>query len=727
MKKKNVLPLLASVIAAGPVLPARADEQPIATVTITAAPRPAFNAVADAGSRLGLTLAETPASVEVIDRALMEQRGARTLEDALGGAVGMTVGGNPGSPGVASTRGFTGGFLTYLYDGMRISTPTMSTRPQDSWNYERIEVLKGPSSVLHGEGGIGGAVNFVPRQARREASAEALLSAGSYGARRAALGLGGPAGSDSAWRVDVSHNRSDGWIDRTGQRLTHLTAAWHTTFRPGLTLDLSLDRLRDDVGAYYGTPLIPAALAGAPTGAVSDPTGRVIDRRVARINYNLLDSVMDADSLWLRAKVGWQFTPGWTLRNELSRYDADRLWRNAESNVFAAPASVVRTQSHVGHEHRVWSDRVDLGYQGTLAGMRHRFVAGAELTHTAFASDRRFSDGSAATRAALLVDLFAPYQGYYDDSMALTTGAGNRVMLRTRVRTAAVFAEDALTLVPGLTVVTGLRHETIRLENEADDRNLAATSGFSRRYRPSSARAGVVWEARPDTALYGQAGTAAAPVGSSNLLLMNASNAAYPLTRGRQIEAGIKQSLPARRFDWSAALYRLEQTDVLSRDPDRPNITVNNGRISSRGVELSASWQASGALSIAGNLSVLDAHYDSLVETGGVSRVGKVPVNVPERTARLWSDYRIARLGLAVGAGLSYTGARYADNANTVRMNGHALADAHVSWRARPATVTLRVRNLADRLYAKWTGSSAANQIVLGEPRTVELTAAFDL
>jgi iron complex outermembrane receptor protein len=208
---------------------------------------------------------------------------------------------------------------------------------------------------------------------------------------------------------------------------------------------------------------------------------------------------------------------------------------------------------------------------------------------------------------------------------------------------------------------------------------------------------------------------------------MNAASATYPLTRGRQVEAGIKQSLANRRFDWSAALYRLQQTDVLSRDPDQPNLTVNNGKISSRGVEVSASWQAMPALSVAGNLSVLDAAYDSLVEAGGVSRIGKVPVNVPERTARLWADYRIASLGLSFGAALAHTDERYADNANGVRMNGYTVADAYATWRTKPATVTLRIRNLADRLYAKWTGSSAANQIVLGEPRTVELTANFYL
>ena len=257
--------LAAALALAWPLLAAQAQTQTV-TVQGQADKAASLDNSAEAGSRLGLTLRETPASVEVISQETMQLRGSRTLEEALRGAVGLTVGGNPGSPGIASTRGFTGGFITYLFDGTRVSTPTMSNRPQDSWNYERIEVLKGPTSVLFGEGGIGGAVNFVPKLPDRNApGAEALLSYGSFGAVRAGVGLGGAVGETGAYRLDFSHNQSNGWISNTAQKLDHLTAAVSFALRPDLKLELSIDALKDDIHSYWGTPLVPASFATQPT------------------------------------------------------------------------------------------------------------------------------------------------------------------------------------------------------------------------------------------------------------------------------------------------------------------------------------------------------------------------------------------------------------------------------------------------------------------------------
>lgn len=678
------------------------------------------------GSRLGLSLRETPASVEVIDQEQMERRGARTLEEALRGAAGLTVGGSPGSPGVASTRGFTGGFITYLFDGGRVSTPTMSNRPQDSWNYERIEVLKGPASVLYGEGGIGGAVNFVPKQPDRQApGAQALLSYGSHGALRAAVGLGGALGDSGAYRVDYSRNQSDGWRPRSGSRMDHLTGA--LAFRPAadLRLDLSADWMRDALEADYGVPLVSAAFATEPTGVVSDGAGRVIDRRLTRLNYNVSDGRMDSDSLWLRARLAWQITPQWLLRNELSHYKADRMWRNSESYTFVAPDRIKRTLSLVSHAHQVLSNRLDLSHQGLLAGLANRFVIGMELSRTDFASQRRFSDDSAATNAALQVSALQPQAGVYLDNPALFTGAGNRTDVSTDVSTTALFAEDSIKLGEALTLVAGLRSERIKLERRVEDLNTAAVGSFGGRYRPDSLRLGAVYDWSPRSALYAQAVNAAAPVGSSNLLLQSAANAAFPLTRGQQYELGIKQSLPDSLLDWTLALYRIEQRNVLSRDPSKPALTVNNGQISSQGIELSAAWRATAGLTLSGNLALVDAQFDTLVETGGVSRVGKRPTNVPKQTARLWADYRLAGLPLSVGASLAHTGAMYTDNANLTRINGHTLLDLYASWRTQAALLSLRVRNAGDKLYASWTAANTS-QLILGAPRSVELSAKFD-
>ena len=684
-----------------------------------------LGAPAAVGSRLGLSLRQTPASVEVIGQDLIQQRGARTLEEAMRGAVGISVGGNPTSPGLASTRGFNGGFLTYLFDGVRISTPTMSSRPQDSWNYERIEVLKGPASVLYGEGGIGGAVNFVSKQPdRRNPGSEALLSYGSFNTSRAAVGNGGALGENAAYRFDVSHQQSDGHVDRAGQKLDHLTTGLAFELAPRIKLDLSLDYLRDDVEAYSGTPLVAASFAGGnATSVVSTSDGRVIDRRMANRNYNVADARMDSDSLSTRARLHWQLSDAWKLRNEFSYYSADRRWRNAEQAVFNNTSGMIdRDQVDVGHDHEVWGNRLDLTHEGTLAGMGNRFVAGLEYTHTDFSTQRRFSNGLVAAP----VDPLNPLIGLYNNDPALTVGAGNRTDMTARIPVTSIFVEDALKLTGQFTLVAGLRHDRIRLDRTIADLNTGANTAFTKNYSANSVRLGAVYDLSKATALYAQVADAAAAVGTSNLLLLSAANAKYPLTRGRQLEVGIKQSLPEARLDWTAAVYQIEQSNILSRDSATPTLTVNNGKVSSHGIELSTAWRATRQFTLSGNLAVLKAQFDTLVEAGGASRIGNVPTNVPERTANLWADYRFAGLPLSAGVSLGHVGAMYTDNANTVRISGYTLADAYLGYRLPHALVTLRARNLGDKLYATWSGASASNQVILGSPRSVDLTVKFD-
>ena len=174
------------------------------------------------------------------------------------------------------------------------------------------------------------------------------------------------------------------------------------------------------------------------------------------------------------------------------------------------------------------------------------------------------------------------------------------------------------------------------------------------------------------------------------------------------------------------AVYQIEQSNVLSRDAANPALTVNNGQVSSHGIELSAAWRATRQFSLSGNLALLKAQFDTLVEAGAVSRVGNVPTNVPERSANLWADYRFADLPLSAGVGLGHVGAMYTNTANTVRINGYTLADAYLAYRLPKALITLRGRNLGDKLYATWSGASAANQVILGAPRSVDLTVKFD-
>ena len=674
-------------------------------------------------SRLGLSVKETPASIDVISQELMVQRGARTFEEALRGGVGITAGGNPGAPSISSTRGFTGGFVSYLFDGSRVATASMTSRPQDTWNYERIEILKGPASVLYGEGAIGGVVNFVTKRPdRNNPSKEAMVSYGSFNTVRAAVGLGTAVGEEGALRLDYSHQQTDGYIERNKQRFDNLTLGYATKLTRDIKLDLSMDYAHDDALSYQGSPLVPRSFATDATSVVSDAAGRVIDRRLAFKNYNVNDATMKNDSLWTRAKLQWDIAPEWTLRNELSYYTADRRWRNSESYSFVAPNQLNRDLVDISHDHQIWANRLDVTNISRLAGMRNRFVVGMEYTQTNFGSERRFSDGSASTNAAMAVHILNPVYGNFSDNPALYTGGGNRTSFKTKIPTLSLFAEDALSLTEQWTVIAGLRQDKVKVDRSIYDLNTTATSAYSQTYNPVSMRLGTVFALDKNTSLYAQYTNATAPVGTSNLLLLSAFNATFDLSKGTQTEVGIKQSLLEGQLDYTLALYQIKLSNILTRDSTTPTITVNAGAQSSQGVELSTAWRATKRLSVSGNVALVDAKYDNLIEAGGVSRAGNKPANVPAKVANLWLDYKLDGIPLKVGAGLNHVGEFYTSTANTTKINAYTTADAYANWDLSPGTVSLRVRNLSNKLYATWAGSSAASQVMIAAPRSIEVS-----
>ncbi len=678
---------------------------------------------AGTASRLGLTPRETPASVEVLTQDIMQQRGSRTLAEALRTAPGVTAGNPPSAPTTASTRGFNS--LLYLYDGVRTSGAGAVNRIEDTWNYERIEVLKGPASVLNGDSAIGGIINFVTKRPdRNNSSTEGLLSYGSYGSTRAAVGLGRPVGESAAYRIDYSHSDLRvGGIARSGEKVDHLTTGFSFGLGLATQIDLSFDYLRDSNFGYFGTPLVPASFATQPTGVVSTPDGRVIDRRIAGNNYNVADNNNSSDTYTGRARVTHRLTADWTLRNEFTVNKAGRTFQNSESAVFFAPNLITRDQTLITHDQRYLFNRFDASHRGTFGGRENRFVVGGEIGKTEFDSLRRFSDGSASTAAGLRVPALDPGISYFNNNPALSTGAGNRTNVTSDTKNLALFAEDSYKLTKSLTVVGGLRRDRIDIDRTIADLNLNTFSAFGTRYHSTSGRLGAVYDVANNSTLYAQYTNATIPVGT--LFLLSAAQAPFPLSSGKQVEVGFKQSLPEQRLDWTAALYRIGLDNVLSRDQTNPNVTVNNGRQSSRGVELSAAWRATSQFTLSGNLAALRAKYDTLLEAGGISRVGNRPPNVPERVANLFATYRLGFIPAELYLGINHTGRMYTDTANQIRINGYTTADAAISYRIKPALLTFRIRNLTDKLYATYAGR-ATSQVLLAPQRTAELLAKFD-
>jgi iron complex outermembrane receptor protein len=174
------------------------------------------------------------------------------------------------------------------------------------------------------------------------------------------------------------------------------------------------------------------------------------------------------------------------------------------------------------------------------------------------------------------------------------------------------------------------------------------------------------------------------------------------------------------RGEWTLALYHIEKENIPSRDPNDPDPTVIRqiGEQSSRGIELTAGIRPLDKLAIHGNLAILSAEYDVFLD-GNNDFSGNTPVNVPEQTANLWATWFV-NPEWRVGGGLRYVGQRYRDDANTQRLASYATADFFTAWQPRASTeVALRLRNAFDREYV--SAPVYSNNVLLGEPRTVEL------
>lgn len=666
-----------------------------------------LDAKTETGSRLGLTARETPAIVDILSERQIREFGARTNVEALNRAPGVTSSLPATSPGAPTMRGFTGGSVGLLYDGFRVATPGIFSRASDSWLYERIEILKGPASVLYGEGALAGAINLVPKKPRiGETRVSALASYGSFDTLRLAGDVNLPIAERGAVRGVVSYGRTSGFVDDTDADF--LGASFGVELRPTdrLTIDLAIDYSEDAYNtADLGTPLMPVSAARNPSNAATGPGGLVIDRALRKTNFNVTDAVLDSDTLWLRSRVRYELSDQLTFTNDLSRYHSDRHFINAEMYSYNAGSGLIdRTTGIVTHDIDYLVERPALSGDIAFGGLRDRFTIGTEFSNLEFATRRYFGTTTP-------VDPFDPVRGTFPGGAGAPLPPPNS---NAKVKVASVFGENALNLTPKWLLVGGARYDWIDFS-----RHIAPATDFKREYGALSWRVGTVYDLLPKTQIFAQYSKAIVPVG--NFLLLSFANSQFDLTHGRSVEAGIKSSFWNDRIDLTLAAYHIVQDDIVTRDPNDPRLSIQGGRQSSRGVELSLSAALTRQLRVDANWTRLDARFDELIEAGGVSQKGKTPPRIPETVANLFAFYSVEGLPLTLSAGLRHAGRFYTDNANTARARGYTTVDAAIGYKFGFGELTLRGRNLTDAFYVDYT-DMLPTQFHVGAPRSVEIS-----
>lgn len=687
------------------------------------------NAVATSASRLGLTVRQTPATVEVISAETMREQGYRTVSEVAQGAVGVTSGDNPAEPAAFSMRGFTNSQINTLYNGIKIGPQNMTSRITDTANLEAVEFLKGPASLMSGEGAAGGAINFVTKQPHTGAIRnEADFSWDSLNSFRAHYGSGGSTNVQGLdYRFDVSRSALNGFADDTNTRTLDVSGELNYRISDGLKIWGAIEYREDRGKAYWGAPLVPIAFSGshATTGIVSgsysnrtDLGAVTIDDRTFNTNYNVLDNRNVAQEVWLRGGFELKLAPDLTLKSQAYGYGAERTWFNNEIEAFDSTNNqVYRERFYVAHSQRLAGNITDLIWDANIAGFDNRLVT------TLSSSYLDFVRPGSATFPWDYVPLVDPPRGYY--------GTLVTKQQTVRIDNEALSFEDRLKLTRTFALIGGLRVEHIGLDRNSTDQNGLENPGFpfSKSWVPTTGRIGYTWEAVPGLTFFSQYATGA-DISANNIFLLLPTQP-LDLTTARTYETGVKHLFWDNRAEWSFSAYDIQRKNVYAA---AGGMLLNiAGRQESKGVEFAASVRPIEPLRLWGNIAYVEARYADFDFAGG-SFSGNMPPNVPRIVANAGASWRFfTPWPVELGITGRHVGDRYNTDANVVTMKAYTVADVYafvdipktVFSAVDQARLTFRVRNITDKRYAIWGDPFYPDQILLGAPRTYELSAAF--
>ncbi|MFY3707221.1 TonB-dependent receptor [Achromobacter dolens] len=654
---------------------------------------------ASTGTLLGLRPFDTPASIDVISNEQLRARGAVNVTDAITQAAGISAMRHPGNGGSSlSSRGFTdSNSVAQLFDGVRQFGGVGQTFLYDPWAVERIEVLRGPASVLYGEGAIGGVVNVIPKKPTRgPIENEIQTTVGTHDTQRLGFGSGGALDDKWSYRLDISGNHSNSGISLGDARDLAVTAALRLDVSPELNVTLTQAYAWQEPTRYFGTPLIDGK----------------IDYDLRRQNYNVADSKIIYRDSRTDLKAEWSPNPATLVRSRVYYIGSDRDYRDAENYTWQPASGLIQRSAYtdIRHDQQQVGNVTDASFDGHLFGLANKVALGFELNRATF----KHTNNSPYSGTSL-VD---PYDA---DHGRFINVAGTSPRYRNSADQYALFAENRLMLTSRWSVLAGVRYDHIDLKR----RDLVADqTAFDTTFNNVGWRIGTVYDLLPTLSVYGQYAEAADPIGS---LLLSPANKDFKLSKGRQIEVGVKQTFWDEKGQWTLAAYHIRKDNLVTRDPNDPTLRIQVGEQSSRGLEATLGVELTPAWRVDLNAAVLRARYDDFSESANgvaVSRAGNVPTDVPERVANAWVSWKFAPQWTA-SAGLRYVGRRFADAANRLEMAGYTTTNLALQWEPRrDLTLALRAFNVFDRQYAE-TAYYNQTQWLLGEGRRVELSANY--
>lgn len=645
---------------------------------------------ATTATRTDTPLRDIPQSIQVIPRQVIEDQRVNRVSDALRNVSGVQTDDSfGGTIDRVNIRGFQAD--VFLVDGFRRQsfTPGGAANPL---LIERIEVLKGPASVLFGNLEPGGVVNVITESPLPFPQYIIEGSVGSFGFFQPSIDLTGPLTEDGSllYRLNVLYEGSDGFRDydrNVSQLVVAPSLTWNISDRTNLTFDIVY--LDEERPFDRGLPAIG-------DGVADIPRERLLQNSDAYATTNQFSASY---------RLEHQFNDDWTLRNSFQYLSSDTFDFRLDSAFSEDTGILARTWRSNDDYAENYALQTNIVGNFSMGSIDHTLLFGVDL-------DRLFTVGGQRRLPGnpnFPINIFTGETDSIDSPniSELTLQARNG---SERFDSLGFYLQDQITLADNLKLLIGGRFDVF--DFALFDRNIGETTTdetFSR-FTP---RAGIVYQPTDEISLYGSYGQA-----FNRNFSQTADGELIDPEVSEQFEVGIRGEFLGGRLITNLAAYELTKQNIEAPDPVNPDFAIAVGEIRNRGIELDVAGEISPGWNLIASYAYTDAE---VTRAGSFFPEGNRPSNVGEHSGSLWTTYQIQNgdlQGLGFGVGVFFVSDRFGDFDNSYTLPGYLRTDAALYYRRNNWRAALNFQNLFDVNYIRYSeGYREAN--APGEPFTV--------
>ena len=630
---------------------------------------------ATTATRTDTPLRDIPQSIQVIPRQVLEDRNVRSLTEAVETVSGVvSADTNFNSPaGSYIIRGFEqqGNFRNGYRDAGSL-TPIATI--------ERVEVMKGPASVLFGAVEPGGIINVITKQPLSEPYYNLEFQAGNRDLYESSIDFSGPLNDEKTllYRLNASYESSNGFQDFVTSHLT--------TIAPSITWKLGD---RTDLNLYYES----TKFNGIPESFNTVFSDNTI--KLPRSRY--LSYPLDGQH-YTTQKYGYtlnhKFSDNWQLRNNFSITAFNAIEEYTVGTNLVDDRLLEQFAARRNYVVDNYFGQIDFIGKFNTGSILHQLVFG-------FDGNRNVQIYNPTGLSVPALDVFNPN---YNIPKPLTT-LYNYSNFGT-IQSYGFYLQDQISFQDNLKLLIGGRFDWISQKSGIDQPE-QNDNAFS-------PRIGLVYQPSKSVSLYASYSQSFNPNQG-----LNGDGSQFEPTKGTQYEAGIKADFLENRLSTTLAVYQITKTNITTDDPnnDDPNYLIQIGEQRSQGIELDITgeilpgWKAIASY----------AYTNAEVSEDNLISVGNRLEDVPKNQASLWTTYELQNgdfKGLGLGLGLFYVGARAGDLDNSFEIPDYLRTDAAIYYRRDALKAAINIRNLFDTEYFVDSNGTRA-RVKTGAPFTI--------